>query len=287
MNAMALSVVIPAYNARDTLGAQIEAVLRQDVDIEFELVVVDNGSTDGTAELVQTYATTDHRVRLVSATSGRGPSHARNIGISAALAERVACCDADDIVGIGWLSAMNEGLAEHAAVAGVLDVEQLNNPTVIAARGATVAGSAGNFAGITFAHGCNLGIRRSTFNSVGGFNEDLRAGEEIDLAIRLAAQGVSVVELRDAIVHYRYRADPKSQWNQAFEGGRVKPYLCRLLRSQARIAPPRLSGLRNWVWLVRTIPRLRNDALRLRWQWVLASRCGQLAGCVQYRTVFI
>jgi GT2 family glycosyltransferase len=223
----------------------------------------------------------------VHATEGRGPSHARNVGVRAARAETIVCCDADDVVGPGWLSALATALRDHEIVAGVLEVDSLNAPDVVAARGASVPGSAGDFYGVTFPHGCSMGFRRRTYLDVGGLDEHLRAGEEIDLALRLAARSVRVHEVRDAVVHYRFRHDETQQWNQAFEGGRVKPHLCRSARRLGLARPGRFDGLRNWLWLVRTWPRRHDPVVGRRRKWVLASRCGQLAGCWQHKTVYL
>lgn len=282
-----VSVVIPAHNAETTLAEQLDAVLAQHATESFEVVVVDNASTDATARLVDDYARRDARVRLVNATDGRGPSHARNVGVRAARADLIVCCDADDVVAPGWLSALAESLLDHEIVAGVLEVDSLNAPDVVAARGASVPGSAGDFHGVTFPHGCAMGFRRDTYLGAGGLDERLRAGEEIDLAIRLAARGVRVHEVRDAVVHYRFRHDETDQWNQAFEGGRVKPHLCRAARRADLARPSRVAGLRNWLWLVRTLPQRHDPVIGRRRRWVLASRCGQVAGCWRYRTVYL
>ncbi len=286
--APSISVVIPARDAAGTLGAQLDAVLAQQSGVPFEVIVVDDGSTDRTPQLVNEYSARDARVRpLRTATPGAGPSAARNIGVRAASGEVVLCCDADDIVGDGWVEAMAGTLVHEAFVAGVLEVDQLNDPTIVAARGTSIPGRAAELGGVMFAHGCNLGIRRSVFLDIGGLDETLRAGEEIDLAIRLRSRGIRATEVPDAVVHYRYRDTPRAQWRQAFAGGVVKPHLCRQLRRNDLAAPRRLAGLRGWLWLLRGIPRLGDPVRRARWQWVLASRCGQIAGCVKYRTLYL
>ena len=282
-----ISVVIPAHNAQDTIESQLDALLSQITQQSFEIVIVNNASTDNTPVILQRYVDRDTRIRVVGAHGGAGPSYARNTGIRAARSALIACCDADDIVAENWIDAMHAGLSTFDAIAGVLDVDRLNPERVITARGASVPGTAGTFEGVTFAHGCNLGIRRDTFLHANGFNEALRAGEEIDLAIRLRTANVEVHEWPSARVHYRFRHDARSQWHQAFEGGRIKPHLCKMVRTAGLATPKRTQGLRNWLWLFRTLPRLRDPSARLRWLWVLASRCGQIAGCWRYRSVYI
>jgi hypothetical protein len=89
----AVSVVIPAYNAADTLREAIDSVLDQTL-ADWELVVVDDGSTDASGEIARSY--TDHRVRVV-AQPNRGLAAARNAGIAASGAPLVAFLDADDV----------------------------------------------------------------------------------------------------------------------------------------------------------------------------------------------
>src|SRR5690348_11964260 len=100
-----LSVVIPAYNAATTIRAAVTSTLRQTRPV-LEVIVVDDGSADATADVVS--AIGDPRVRLISRVNG-GPSAARNAGIAAARGEFVAFLDSDDL----WLP----GYAERATAA--------------------------------------------------------------------------------------------------------------------------------------------------------------------------
>ena len=92
-----VSVVVPAYNAGQYLSQTILAVLAQQ-DVEFELLVVDDCSTDGTAAMVKAAAAGDRRVRYLrmQCNSG-GPAGPRNNGVLAARAPWIAFCDADDL----------------------------------------------------------------------------------------------------------------------------------------------------------------------------------------------
>lgn len=89
-----ISVIIPAYNASDTLRRLIESLQGQSMR-EFEAIIVNDGSTDGTASIANEYANTDKRFRLINIANG-GVSHARNIGIGNATAEYCTFIDADD-----------------------------------------------------------------------------------------------------------------------------------------------------------------------------------------------
>src|SRR4051794_35435915 len=90
-----VSVVMPAYNAEATIGQTISSVLAQTFR-NFELIVVSDGSTDRTAQIVQELSANDPRVTLVIQ-KNRGVAAARNYGISLARTELIAPLDADDI----------------------------------------------------------------------------------------------------------------------------------------------------------------------------------------------
>src|SRR5262245_1302656 len=90
-----VSVVIPAFNAARFICTTLDAVLRQTYR-HIEVIVIDDGSTDATTDLVRQYAQRDHRVHL-HLQSNRGPSEARNTGIAKSSGEFIAPLDADDI----------------------------------------------------------------------------------------------------------------------------------------------------------------------------------------------
>ena len=96
-----VSVVMPAYQAEQTIGAAIASVLWQDYP-SFELIVVDDGSTDATAEIAAAYG---GNVRVVSE-ENLGVGAARNAGMKAARGELIALCDADDLLFEQHLSAL-------------------------------------------------------------------------------------------------------------------------------------------------------------------------------------
>jgi glycosyltransferase involved in cell wall biosynthesis len=90
-----LSVILPVYNAEQYLGAAIESILEQTFT-DFELLLIDDGSTDGSLEIIRRYARVDERVRSMSRRN-HGLVHTLNEGIASARAEYVARMDADDI----------------------------------------------------------------------------------------------------------------------------------------------------------------------------------------------
>lgn len=105
------SVVVPAFNAQDTISKTIDSVLVQEF-ANFELVIVDDGSTDDTASIVQGYVDGDPRIRLIRRQNG-GTGAAYNTGIEAARGEWIVMLSADDMIAPAHLAAMELAIREH------------------------------------------------------------------------------------------------------------------------------------------------------------------------------
>jgi teichuronic acid biosynthesis glycosyltransferase TuaG len=93
-----VSIVMPAFNSSRFIEASISSVLHQSFG-DWELLVVDGGSSDNTCEIVSFFSAVDPRVRLIPNPEDKGPAHARSVGISQALGEYIAFLDGDDL----WL----------------------------------------------------------------------------------------------------------------------------------------------------------------------------------------
>jgi glycosyltransferase involved in cell wall biosynthesis len=114
---MKFSIVIPALNEARWIDATMIAVLQQTYQ-DFEVIVVDNNSTDATAEKVQHYVQKDSRVRLISCTTP-GILHARNAGLHAATGDVIVQLDADNIPAAQWLErAHRHFMREHIVALG-------------------------------------------------------------------------------------------------------------------------------------------------------------------------
>ena len=95
---MLVSVVMPVYNARNTVGRAMKAVLSQCYD-NLELLVVDDGSTDDSLEIIRSIGDVDPRVKAIALRANGGVANARNSALALASGEFIAFCDADDF----WL----------------------------------------------------------------------------------------------------------------------------------------------------------------------------------------
>jgi glycosyltransferase involved in cell wall biosynthesis len=218
---MELSVIIPVRNGAGTLGAQLDALLAQSWVGAWEIVVVDNGSTDATCELVRAYAERDHRVRLVSAPAANGAGAVRNAGAARAHGNAYAFADADDVVGPTWVASIGEALRDHVAVAGRLEVAELNPAWLVRTRGTRLPTEAP----ATF-HGCfamlpagNFGMQATVWKELGGFDESVVANEDAELSLRVWQRRIQVHYAPDAVVHYRYRREPSVLFRQGLRYG--------------------------------------------------------------------
>lgn len=283
-----LSVVIPCHDVAGTLGEQLDALLAQDWDGAWEIVVVDNRSTDGTAPLVQDYAAKDARVRLVTANERAGLCYSRAEGIEAAASDHVAICDGDDVVGPRWVAAMGDALRAHRVVTGPLETESLNPQWLRETRGDQDLHECRTwYDRFPIIAGGNFGIRTEVLAEVGGFDDRFVGSEDHELSLRLWQHAVPIFFAPDALLHYRYRAGARDLWRQGNVYGATRPLLRRRVRAAGIEPPSRFAGWRSWAWLVVQLPSLRSATGRARWLWVAGNRWGQLRGSVRARSLFV
>ena len=163
-----ISVVIPVRNGMPWLEEQLRALDAQECDQPWEVILADNGSTDGSQDFARAWSAHHSNFRLVDASQRKGAPSARNIAVEEAQGDLLAFCDADDVVLPGWLAGCAAAL-EHADVAaGYFDFWSLNGgpskdpvPAAIRQLGFLPAGL-----------GANLAVRRDVFEKVCGFNEE-------------------------------------------------------------------------------------------------------------------
>lgn len=186
-----VSVVIPAYNAAWCIARAIESVLAQGFR-DYELIVVDDGSTDGTVAALSRFG---EAVRVLSKSNG-GLSSARNAGIQASRGHYVAFLDADD----WWLEdklerqvSLMRSRPELAFCSTAARIERPDGELLGEwhCGGDTGAALEAIFATNAFVAGSGSAVlaRRDALDQAGGFDERLRSLEDIDMWMRLAAVG--------------------------------------------------------------------------------------------------
>lgn len=190
-----VSVVIPCFNAAEYVGAAIESVLGQDVP-GTEIIVVDDGSTDGSAEVASSY----EGVRVFRQ-ANLGSGAARNRGIAAATGEFVALLDADDVWAPGKLRAQLDLIESEPTVDLVYGhIEEFVSSELSEHDRSTLAARPGRPAVLLPS---TVLMRRDGWRQVGAFESGTGASESIDWVLRLQEAGLIAAVASDALVYRR------------------------------------------------------------------------------------
>lgn len=284
-----VSVILPVFNGEATISEQLNAVLGQCTTFTFELIVVDNDSTDRTALIVDELVDVDPRIRRVTAPEQHNLSYVRNVGVQSAKGRFVIFCDDDDVVAPGWLDAMATALVDHRFVVSRMEYEKLNPPDVMGGRARFQSEELAHLFGYAVANGA-IGVHRDLWISLAGNDEHLGvAGEDFDFAIRAQRDfGVVPVLAQDAIYHYRQRAGARSTWVQARRYGRSHVALYGRY-GQGRIdrEGEQRAALRDWWWIMSRAPLLYRPDRRVRWARRAGMRVGRLIGSFTERTLYL
>jgi len=224
-----VSVVIPALNSISTIQAAINSVVNQTYDI-LEIIVVDNGSTDGTFELLDSLK---EKIKVLKCeVPGAGP--ARNMGVAKASGEIIAFLDSDDL----WHpQKINLQIKAHF---------QESSANLISGGFSRFIGGSGKVVGTSIVSNdddevvqiLNSGqmpaalstwlIAKDTFTLLGGFNPDYVFAQDLELILRAHTQGVRVKVLREIICDYRLFSG--SETNQSY----IKQYLTGIYVQQSK-----------------------------------------------------
>jgi GT2 family glycosyltransferase len=276
-----ISVVVPVRNGMPWIEHQLQALSAQALAAEWEVMVADNGSDDGTRSCIEHWSERDSRIHLVDASARRGAAAARNRGVRSARGSLLAFCDADDVVRPGWLASMWEALADAELVAGVFDFAALDGgPTSL-----PVPAASRQLGFLPFGLSANLAVRREVFEAVDGFSEELSPEEDVDLCWRLQLAGYRFVVANDAIVEKRERAAGLPTFRAAWAYGRCGPRLYVRYRAEGMRRDFR-GAAKAWVWLVASLPGLVQRHRRRQWVRTFAIRSGRLAGSVHLGVFF-
>ncbi|MFN3530989.1 MAG: glycosyltransferase family 2 protein [Candidatus Brocadia sp.] len=199
-----VSVVIPAHNAAKMIAETLESLLAQSFT-NWEAIIIDDGSNDGTAAVAGSFAKKDHRIRIVSQQK-MGVSAARNMGISMASFDWLLFLDADDLILPQYLERMTRLLISDPSLDAVYC-----NWARVARDGTLVKEEFCRLTGDMFStfarralfpiHACI--VRRSLVMAVGGFDTSLRTCEDWDLWQRVARTGAQFGVIDEALVLYR------------------------------------------------------------------------------------
>ncbi len=286
-----VSVIIPARNAADTVRDQIDAVRAQVATVPFEVVVVDNASTDDTAAVAASRAGGTPELRVVSAPLRASRNYARNAGVAAARGDLLAFCDADDRVDPGWLAALVDAAGTGDLVGG--SVVEWNPASAVSPSGWGPARNPGEvlprpMGFRPIAPGGNCAIWVDVLQAVGAWDERYPRCTDTELSWRVQRAGYRLVEAADAVIRYRPRVTTRGRFEQRFGWEVQHAHLYREFRSWGA---PREAGrvvVRQWVGLAVRLPNLvRSRTHRSSWLRRFAVRSGRLWGSIRYGVLYL
>ena len=220
-----ISVVICSYNGQRTIRDCLEGLRNVDYP-NFEVIVVNDGSTDTTATIAH-----DYGFRVIS-TENRGLSHARNVGMEAATGEIVAYIDDDARPDPHWLAYLAATFlsTEHAGVGGP-NIAPPGDGLIAEC----VANAPGNPVHILLSDqeaehipGCNMAFRKTCLQAIGGFDPQFRiAGDDVDVCWRLQQCSWTLGFSPAAMVWHHRRNSVQAYWKQQKNYGKAEALLER------------------------------------------------------------
>jgi glycosyltransferase involved in cell wall biosynthesis len=220
MNHPLVTVIVPVYNGERFVAQAIEAILAQDYPA-LELIVVDDGSTDATREIVSGYP----RALCISQ-SNAGPSAARNAGIEASTGDLLTFCDCDDMYRPDKVSSQVRHLEQNTDAACVL----VHHQAFVEPGTEPPAWMMKDDQGVQ-----SPMIRRRVLETVGGYDPEYRMSETIEWLARMKGAGLRVDVIDNVLVDRRIHGS-----NLSYERQGLQQSLLRSLR--ARIDENRKAG---------------------------------------------
>ena len=233
---MKVSVVLPCYNAESTIAEQLDALVRQTFDGEWEVIFVNNGSNDRSVEIAETYRDKLPNFRIVQAGDAQGRpvgnvAHSYTVGFAAATGASICVCESDDVVADTWLEHMVAALETHDFVAPAIDYDRLNpeefRPTAAQANqtpGNKLPSEVGPLH-LVYADCCAIGMTRSCYERTGKPSTDVRTAWDVDYCWRVQLAGMKLYFCPEALVHYRVRTTAEARFKQAKTWGTSHTFL--------------------------------------------------------------
>jgi glycosyltransferase involved in cell wall biosynthesis len=214
-----ISVVMPVYNQEPFVAETIESVLAQDFK-DFEFLIVDDGSKDGSADIIRRYAALDPRIKATYAANS-GKARATNALVAQASGEWCAFLDADDLM---LPQRLTEQLAFHQATTGLdgssCHCQYINqkgdrlgtqrHPGLRTIEESRQALATNTYIQVAFT---GLMVRKSAYEATGGLRQEFWPGEDFDFFNRFIEKGFSLVIMQKVLMLYRMHAAAISTQN--------------------------------------------------------------------------
>lgn len=208
-----ISVIIPSLNEQAMIGKSLTSLaIANAANTSFEVIVVDNGSTDRTLEIAESFA--DRLTIQTVQKAGVHVSALRNIGARMSRGKVLAFLDADCVVPTDWLLNARREFCDDSAgvVGGYIRIPDDSTWVSQAWYGFGYAPKTGD---VDYVPSGNLLMRRADFVAIGGFDERLETTEDFDLCLRARQASLSVRAVSDlAVIHLRTPRTPREFYNR-------------------------------------------------------------------------
>ena len=235
------SIIVPVYNRPQEIDELLESLTKQDFQNDFEVIVVEDGSTDSSEEIVKKYSGKLNLRYFFKENSGAGAS--RNFGMEKATGNYFIILDSDVIVPKQYLSEVSNALYENftdafggpdAAHDSFTPLQKAINYSMTSFL--TTGGIRGKKKGVGKfqPRSFNLGISKEAFDKTNGFSK-LKVGEDIDLTFRLWEHGFKTQLIENAFVYHKRRSTIKQFYKQTFAFGTARPQLNKRYPETAKL----------------------------------------------------
>jgi glycosyltransferase involved in cell wall biosynthesis len=258
----AISVILACYNTERYLRAAVQSILTQTFT-DFELLLLDDGSTDSSTKICNQLAANDSRIKLISRPN-KGLTKTLNEGLSLATAPLIARMDADDISlptrfakQVEYLTAHPDCVCLGTRVTLIDPYDSPINTTDHKLTHAEIDADILKGIGWSIVHPAAM-MRTDAVRRVGGYREQFKTSQDLDLWLRLAEIG-QLANLPDPLVQYRQHFESVA-FNKADEQWRVKTEIVSDAYTRRGLKPPT-----EWPFS-RRVPLSLVDQLK-RWSW--------------------
>jgi glycosyltransferase involved in cell wall biosynthesis len=280
-----VSVVIPWRGPVTFLRKLVQSLSRQDFRGEWEVVIVDNGSSeDAAAALLEV---PELNLRLVAATDKLGPGYARNAGARASSGSKLLFIDSDDEVSENYVRDMADALDKFSFVAPRMDSSALNPAWSVRAYGNWQVDGPQVWPGFLPYAGGHVAIRRDVFEGVGGWPEEFGTAQDVAFAWQVQLSGVPLHFEPKAVSRIRHRRTLRAIFKQYRNWGRSQPLLYKRFRSSGMLGRSRQTTVNDWKWGLKDLLKARSRADVAAALSYLGLSVGRLIGSIRYRTLYL
>jgi glycosyltransferase involved in cell wall biosynthesis len=231
------SIIIPSFNRVDEIKELVRSIQNLNHDrSRFEVLVIDDGSTDETIEFLKKYQKEGNYNLKYFSQENRGPGSARNMGMREATGDFFIFVDSDCTVPDSWLDEIDKALNDSQADSfGGPDTYRDDFPAILKAINYSMTsfittgglrGKKGKKLAKFYPRSFNMGISKTLGEKIGGFG-DLRHGQDIEFSNRIIKSGAKVVYVASAPVYHKRRTNIRRFYKQVFNWGvaRINLYL--------------------------------------------------------------